>query len=161
MSTTEIILGSLLAAGLVALAGYYAWKQTKTLQSLRSDSSNWSAEDREFVRKQARRRLWCSALMVVFAAFLVGWFFVESAKPPKDENQQRPTPEQEAYAWQAALYVTASLIVLFAIVVLAVLDVGAISRFAHRKQRQLEADRQAILEQHLARLRRDRNGEQA
>jgi len=159
VTTTEIILGSVLAAGLVALAGYYAWRQKNTLQSLRTNAFDWSAEDRDFLRRQARRRLWCSALMVLFAALLVGWFFVESAKPPRQEDQERPTPEQEAYAWQAALYVTAALVVLFAIVTLAVLDVGAISRFAHRKQRQLEADRRMILEEHLARLRRDRNGE--
>jgi hypothetical protein len=161
VTTTEIILGSLLAAGLVALAGYYAWRQKKTLESLRTDASAWSPEDREFARRQARRRLWCSALMVLFAALLVGWFFVESAKPPGVEDQEGPTPEQRAYAWQAAMYLTAALVVLFAIVTLAVLDMGAISRFAHRKRRQLDADRQAVLEEHLARFRRDRNGQQS
>jgi uncharacterized protein HemX len=157
MNPSEIILGCLLAVVLLGLAGYYAWRQKNTLRNLRSDE--WSPEDRVFLRKQVTRRLWCSALMVVFALMLVGWFFLQAAEPPRQENQQEATPEQREYAWQIALYWTAAFVVLFSMIVLAAMDMVAIGRFARRKQRQLDADRQAILESHVAQYRKNRNGE--
>jgi hypothetical protein len=159
VNATEVILGSLLAALLLLLAGYYAWRQKRILASLRSDDPTWNAEDRLYLRKQAVRRLWCSALMAVFAFMLIGSFFLEQAQPPRDPNQQEVTPEQKEYAWQVTIYWIVALFLLFAIVTLATLDIVAISRFAHRKVRQLDADRQAIIESHAARYRRDRNGD--
>src|SRR5262245_66488974 len=99
----EIILGSLLAAVLVCLACYYAWRQLGTLKMIRDPS--WSPEDRLFARKQVRRRLWCSVLMFLFAVMLVGWFFLDSGRPPEPANEGEITPEQREYAWQVALYV--------------------------------------------------------
>lgn len=157
MNASEIILGSALAVVLVGIAGFYAWRQRNTLGQLRSDE--WSPEDRVYLRKQVRRRLWCSALMVVFALMLIGWFFIQATEPPRQENQQEATPEQREYAWLIAIYWTAAFVVLFTMVILAAMDMVAIGRFARRKQRQLDADRQAILENQLAQYRKNRNGE--
>jgi hypothetical protein len=159
VNATEVLFGSLLAALLLFLAGYYAWRQKKILASLSTDDPTWNAEDRVYIRKQAVRRLWCSALMTVFAFMLIGSFFLEQAKPAQEPNQQEVTPEQKEYAWQVTIYWIVALFLLFAIVTLATLDIVAISRFAHRKVRQLDADRQAIIESHAARYRRDRNGD--
>ena len=158
MNVTEIVLGSALAALLLLLAGYYAWRQKRILASLGPDDPAWNPEDRVYIRKQAIRRLWCSGLMVIFAFMLVGSFFLEQARPEANPNQQ-DAPEQKEYLWQVTIYWMVALLLLFAIVTLAALDIVAISRFAHRKTRQLEADRQAIIESHAARYRKDRNGE--
>ena len=56
MDVTEIVLGSLLAALLLLLAGYYAWRQKRILASLGPDDPTWNPEDRVYIRKQAIRR---------------------------------------------------------------------------------------------------------
>jgi MFS family permease len=158
VNLAELSLGLLLAALLLVLAGYYALRQRNTLQALNSPDRGWTPEDRLYIRKQAFRRLWCSVLMAFFAVLLVGWFFLDHAKPVLQPEQKEITPEQEAYAWQVTMYVGLMLLVLFGIGVLAALDVAAISRFAHRKRRQLDADRQAVIESHAARYRQERDG---
>ncbi len=158
MNAIELIVGGLFALLLVVLAVYFAWRQTKVLQALRSLDVGWTADDRHYLGKQARRRLWCSALMIVLAAMLVGSYFLDQAKPARDPNHKEITQEQKDYAWQMTLYWGMALLVVFTLVTLAAMDIVAIGRFAHRKARQLEGDRQAILEAHLAQFRRERNG---
>lgn len=146
----EILFGSVLAVMLVALAAYYAWRQKGVLQMLRA-TTNLSLEDRLYLRRQVSRRLWCSLLMLVFAAMLVGSFFLRYEAPGEGAEKDA----QREFAWQVTLYWAGALLVLFGIIALAAGDIWAIARFARRKQRQLESDRRAILESHI---HPDRNG---
>ncbi len=71
METAELVFGSVLVVVLLSLAGYYGWRQVRTLRSLKSPDDR-SAEERRFVRRQAWLRLVGSGLMVIFAGLLVG-----------------------------------------------------------------------------------------
>lgn len=165
MSIVEIAFGVFLILLLLALAGYYAYRQRNTLRLIRSEPE-LSPQDRVYLFRQVRRRLLSSVLMVVFAGLLVGWFFLE-----RDVGQLEPTPEQKAQAEKVdldptqkdsirffTLYVVVVFLVLFAILFLAALDIMATAKFGLRYHRRLAADHRTDLEKVAAELRKHRNG---
>ena len=167
MNPSEIIFGSFLIVLLLALAGYYAWRQKNTLKLLRQQV-DLAPEDRAYLHRQVRRRLLCSILMVVFAGLLVGWFFMSgdvhnlepTEKQKLEAGQQVATnPEQKESVQFFTLYVIMVFAVLFAILFLAALDILATARFGLRHVRKLEADRRATLDDQVALLRKQRNGQ--
>lgn len=161
----EVILGGILAVVLVGLAGYFTRMQLKTLAGLR-DPTALGVEDRLYLRKQVNRRLVCCFLMVVFAGMLVGWFFLEEhlGRPPNQDELDRralarPTELFEhkgnAQTLRAiTVYWAAALMVLFAMLLLAAMDLMATARFGLRHHRQLEAERKAVLEDEVARWKK-------
>jgi len=164
MNPAEIIFGSLLIVALLGLAGYAGWRQKKTLEKLRRQ--DLSREDRLYVHKQVQRRLLCCVLMAVLGGMLVGWFFLENQfrteaaavekvdEKPADDAERRNTVQFITFYWIAFLLLL--LVVLF----LAAFDLVATARFGFRHQRQLEAERRAMLESEALRIRRERNGHQ-
>lgn len=162
--TPEFILGCLLAAVLVGLAVFFARAQFKTFANLREPSA-LAVDDRLYLRKQALRRLLCCFLMVVFAGMLVGWFFLEESlsRPPDQEELERRAlarPQElvkhkgkEQTLRIITVYWAAALIVLFAMLFLAAIDLMATARFGLRHHRQLESEKKAILEDEVARWR--------
>ena len=161
MSIVEIIVGVLLIGVLLALAAYYALRQKTTLKLIRNDG-NLTPEDRVYLHRQVRRRLVCSLLMVVFAALLVGWFFLEDVEPTPIQKAQgelvQLDPEQKDSVRFFTLYVILIFVVLFAILFMAGFDVIATAKFGLRYHRRLEADRRVVLEKEAAMLRKNRNG---
>lgn len=160
MSILEIIVGALLIAALLALAAYYALRQKVTLRRIRNET-DLTPEDRVYLRGQVRRRLICSLLMVVLAAMLVGWFFVEEVEPTalqKAQGNVELNPEQKESVRFFTLYVILIFIVFFAILFMAGFDVIATAKFGLRYHRRLEADRRTVLEKEAALLRKNRNG---
>ncbi len=166
MSTTQILHTALLIGVLLALAGYYAWRQVQTLRRLRRDE-NLSPEDRQYVRGQALRRLACSGLMIVFAGLLAGSFDIEfraqdlvnlgDAAKARGE-QTNLDPEQQRFFNFYTLYWISALLVLLAMVGTALYDLLAIRRFGRRQFHKLQADRRAMIERQAARVREERNG---
>jgi hypothetical protein len=69
-----------------------------------------------------------------------------------------PTPEQEQFVRLYSLYWIVFLLVLLAVVLLAGVDFFAIRSYGQRQLRRIRADRRAMLEGELARLRSQRNG---
>ena len=164
MSLTQILFTALLILVLLALAGYYAWRQVQTLRGLRHDDV-MPPEDRRYLRHQAWRRLACSALMVVFAGLLAGSFFVEfRAQDLVDigdaarARNERPDldPEQRRFVNFYTLYWVSALLVLLGMMGTALYDLVAIRRFGQRHFRKLQADRRAMIERQAARLRQER-----
>lgn len=157
----EVILGGLLAVVLVGLAVFFIWQQKKTLQGLKSGQPP-GREDRLYLRKQVNRRLVCSFLMMVIAGMLVGWVFVDrelSERPLDQDDIDRAEPgkifkEKTEIGGIKILYWVAILVVLFAILFLAIIDLMATARFGLRQHRQLEAERKAMLEEEVARWRK-------
>jgi hypothetical protein len=153
----QLAVGASLVLLLLVLAGYYAWRQRNTLRMLRTDTS-LSGDDRAYLRRQVRLRILCSILMMVFAAMLVGWFFLEGnlreikAQVPQAELN----PEQRESLRLLGLYVVALMVVLAAILLLAALDFLGTAKFGLRHQRLLEADRKVMLEKQAALLRQQR-----
>ena len=163
----QIIFTWVLIAVLLGLAGFSTWRQWQTLQTLKGQT-DLSAEDRLFVRRQVRRRLWCAGLMVLLAGLLAVSFLLEGpanqlvalgeAAHKRGGEPQPIDPEQQRFfhLWSGFWIVT--LLVLLAVIVLAGLDLMAIRRYGQRHLRQIQADRRAMIEQQIARVRSQRNG---
>jgi hypothetical protein len=167
VENSELIYGGILVVVLLALAGYYGFRQVQMLRGLRLPDER-SPEEREFSRKQARRRLISSALMVVFAGLLAGSVAftpsvrrIVAANEVTVENGEEPQPDLDDQRVTKIIYGSywiVALLVLLAIVTLAGLDLMAIRRYGHSQLLQIQTDRRAMIEKEVARLRRDRNG---
>ncbi len=155
MSLPELFFGVSLVLALVGLAGFFAWRQLRTRQGL---SLDLPSDERGFVIRQTRRRVLCSVLMVLFAGFLVGWYFIEPRlehlRPlgNEDPRDKPPVVELVAYYWIAAL------LVLFGIIAVAGLDFFATARYALKQKKLLKTERRVALEIEAARMRKRRNG---
>jgi hypothetical protein len=162
MNPAEIIFGSLLVAALLGLAGYFSWRQTKTLERLRTQ--DLSPEDRFYVRKQVQRRLLCCVLMAVLGCMLVGWFFLDDqlrTDPVAEEKIEGKAPDDADRRNSlvfSTFYLIAFLLLLMVVLFLAAADLLATARFGHRQRRQLEAEHRAMLDSQKQRLRQERNG---
>jgi heme/copper-type cytochrome/quinol oxidase subunit 2 len=149
----ERVYGALLVAVLTVLAGFYAWRQASLLRRLRGPHG-LSAEEARWRRGQAWRRLFGSALMLALAALLAWAVLVvgERAQGLAD------TPEGHHFMRLYTSVWIVFLILLLALVILAAVDVWFTRRFSLRQQRKILADRRAMLEREVARLRQGRNG---
>jgi hypothetical protein len=166
MNPGELIFILVLATILLALAAYFGRRQIQVLRSLPQSSAD--PDERRYLRSQAQRRLFCSFLMVVFAAMLLGWIglnaryldlleqkrAVEAADPAAEATQ-----EEKDFGRLVSVYLVVALLVLLGMVSLAIIDFWAIARFGLSQQRRLHADRRALLEEYAARRRRERNGD--
>jgi hypothetical protein len=158
MEPLELTFGIGLTMLLVAVACYFGYRQQQTMQQLRHDT-DMSLDDRRYLYRQVVRRLFSSALMLVLAAFLIGWYFLEpdlQALRPAD-----PAAELTEEAKQSLRFLTfywiATLMVFLVVVVLAVYDMLATARFGARHRRQLADDRRTALKEEVERLQRDRH----
>jgi len=160
---SQIIFTICLVVILLAMAGYFLWRQVQTLRTL----SALDPEERRFVRSQAWRRLVCSGLMVILAGLFAGSFYVEGAadqlakqgEANREQGVKVPLDQEQARFFNVyRIYWGSFTLVLFIIIVLAGVDFMAIRRYGKRQLRQIREDRKAMLEGELARLRSQRNG---
>jgi hypothetical protein len=155
LSFAELAFGIVLVAVLVGLGLFFGRKQIQTLTNL-GLQAELSSQDRVYLRRQTQRRLVCSILMLIFAGFLIGWFFLyreleQVPKPAEGEAAiEHPLVRTITYYWIAALFV------LFALLALASIDLIATARHGFRSVRRLENQRRAELEEEIARYRRQR-----
>jgi hypothetical protein len=161
-----IISGALLIAVLLGVAGFYAWRQVLLLRRLRQRQDLPSEED-VFLRRQAWRRLINSGLMVVLAG-LLGYNLVciegrvqqvaDEREGFTAENAPEFTPqERHLLNYWVGLQI-ATLLVLFVVLLLAAVDLFSTRRYAREAYRKLQADRRAMIERQVIRLRQERNG---
>jgi hypothetical protein len=150
----------------VGLALYFGRRQVQTLRLLRTVEAG-NVDERRYLRAQAYRRLFCSGLMVLFAALLVGSIFLDLQRPAilkevreaRDKDPDaRLTEEQDRFVRLFSMYWITALLVVLLLLALAALDFWATARFGLRQHRQLQADHRSLLQQDMARHRRDRNG---
>ena len=152
----ETGIGLSLAAVLVFVAVFFLLRQRHTMAQMRQDAQ-LSSEDRLYYIKQIRRRLICSVLMLIFAGFLVGWFFLDRDVAALTPAEGEPLTEEAKDSVRfLTWYWIIALCVLLAILFLASFDFLATARFGLRRVRQLENDRRAVLEMEAAKLRRRR-----
>jgi len=155
MGMLELVFGILLTIVLVALSGYFAWRQIQTRRVV-AQATDMPVEERGYLIRQTRRRLLCSLLMLIFAGLLVAWFFIEPAmRDLRIAHDHRPGTrypllEVFAFFWIGALFV------LFGIFALAGMDFFATARHAMEQRRLLEGERRATLQMEVERLRRRR-----
>ena len=169
MGWPQIIFGAVLVAALLFLSLYYGWRQVVALRRLRANP-DLPAEERRYQHRQAVGRLVNSVLLLVLAALLTGIMaYLETPTQQlvqqhdeavaRGEAPPQLTPEQLRMVRVWGGWWVALLVVLFAVVVLAALDLLAIRRWGLRQFRKLQADRRAMIERQAARLRHGRNGD--
>jgi hypothetical protein len=151
---------------LVGVAGFFAWRQLRTLRALRA-GPDLGPEDRLYLRSQAYRRLVGSALLVGLAGLLAGYFFwegpLQEVRHERREQVARDRsapvqPEHKRFLQEFTAYSIVLLLVLLLLLALVVVDLRAIARFGQRHRRQLREDLRATLATELARLRKRGNG---
>ena len=167
MHWTQVIFGTLLVVVLLALAGYYAWRQVMTIRGLRV-VEEMGLEERHYLQRQVRRRLFGSLLMVLLAVMLGGMMlflevpaqelteFISEARTPDLEPVL--TQEQRRFRATYTLWIIGLLLILLAILATAGVDFLATRRFGRRQLRRIQSDRRAMIERQVARLRQERNG---
>jgi heme A synthase len=156
MNLSSLFFGIVMVLVLLGVAGYFGWQQIRNSQTLRHDSA-MLPQERNFLRRQIRRRLICSVLMVVLAGLLVGWFVIASRLPEHLPSHPDEKASDNPWVVMIVYYLTFALLVLFAILILAGIDLIATARFGLRSQRLLESERRAVLEAEAARFRKKRH----
>jgi hypothetical protein len=162
----QVIFGALLIVILLGISCYFAWRQGRVLASLQSD--DLPAADRIYLRRQAWIRLMCSGLMVVLAIMLATSFFLEEpagslvdqGELKREKGEIGPMdPEQRRFFDVYSLFWGFVLLVLLGIIALAAADFFAIRRYGVRQYRQIQQERKAMIENELARIRSQKNGQ--
>lgn len=168
MEFAETVAAGLIVAILLSLAAYYTWRQTQTLHHLK-DQPELAPEDRTYYHRQAWRRLVGCLLMVVLGLMMAGSYLLGLEARAKEIGQwaqaqrdRHETPvldaEQQNFVRLYTSVWIATLLILLTILSLAAADIWAIRRFGVRHHRLLQAERRAMLEDQISRLRRDRGG---
>jgi hypothetical protein len=163
VNPVELAYGAVLVPLLLGLAGYFGWRQIKTLRSLRTNDAR--PEERGYLRSQAWRRLFCCLLMLVLAGLLAASWLLEGVRLEiSDEVRERvsrgqaPTDEQKQFVREFTLFWVSFLGVLFLLLFLVAVDTWAVARFGLRQQRKLREDYRAAIQTDLDRLRGRHNG---
>jgi cell division protein FtsB len=164
---TQILFGAVLVLVLLLVAILYTVRQIRVLRRLRA-AEEMPQEERGYLASRARRRLLMSALLFVLGAMLaVDLIYLEVpaqqlAGERERLKQQSETPpldaEQRLFARVYGGFFIFFLLVLMIVVLLAALDYWATRRYGLHQHRKLSADRRAMIEREIARLRQERNG---
>src|SRR5262249_34875601 len=126
-------------------------------------------DEREYLRRQAWRRLVNSALMLLLAALIVGSYAFGLQERADDIGRQREqqvvdgqNPQQSSgsrvFGRTSAGYVIGILFLPGGIVTLAGLDFFATRRYALAQLQKIQTDRRAMLERQITRWREERDG---
>jgi hypothetical protein len=164
---TQILFAIVLVTLLLALAGYYAWRQVQTLRGLR-DAQESAPDERSYLRRRAWRRLFGSLFMVVVAGLLGGMMLFleeraneltqigEAARARGEEP--RLDADQRQLTLLYGYWIIALLLSLLAMLTMAFFDMLATRRFSLGQLRRIQGDRRAMIEREVARYRQERNG---
>ena len=144
----------MLAVVLIGLAMFFAWRQGQTAGRLRRET-DLAADDRRFLLGQVWRRTLCCLFMVIFAAFLVGSFFLPL--PPVGNAALPLDDAAKNLLFFLAGYWICAFMILAAIIVLAAIDLLATARYGLQQRRKLQHDQQVQLLLEAARLRQAAN----
>jgi hypothetical protein len=156
----QIVSGALLVVALLSVACYYGFRQVRELRGL------WRApqlpdEEARYRRRRAWRRLVGSGLMLLLAGLLTGALVYLEAPIQRLVDRDVPapaTPGEVTFLRFYGGYWIVIMLVLMAVVFLAAFDLWATRRWGLRQHRQIQADRRAMIERQVSRLRQERNG---
>ncbi len=115
-------------------------------------------EECDYLTRQARRRLICSALLIVLAGFMIGWPFIgdERARGLAPVAGEPLSQEAKDAVRFLVYYWSAALLVLMVVLFVASWDFLATVRYGFSRHKQLEKDRRAMLEMEATKLCRRR-----
>lgn len=167
MTWPQLLAGALLVVLLVAMSGFFLGRQLQVLRDLRRTGAATEDEERR-LRRQTYRRLVCSSLLLLLGFLLAAaLLFLEApAQQLADERTAQDAAGQKAeltdaqrdFARLYSAFWVGFLLILMAVVFIAAFDLWATRRHALREHRQIQADRRAMLEQQINRLRREGHG---
>jgi uncharacterized membrane protein YjgN (DUF898 family) len=159
VSWPQIVVGALLVVTLVGLSGFFLGRQMQTLRDLRRNPAATEEEERR-LRRQTYRRLVCSSLLLLLGFLLAAaLLFLEApAQELADKQAGLQTEAEIAFGRLYAGFWIGFLLILMAIVFIVAFDMWATRRHSLLEQRKIQADRRAMLEQQINRLRHERNG---
>jgi len=141
----ELTVG-VLGVVLVAVAGFFLWRQWETLQGLAVETT-LSPDQRRFHLKQSQRRLFGSLLLFILAGMVFGCLFLEFEPVQKPLDEMDPA-EREAAKQAArllAIYVMTMLLMVMVMLALAVIDFWATARYGMQQQKRLLQEHQEML----------------
>jgi hypothetical protein len=166
---SEFAWAAIIAAGMIALAAYYARQQWRALRRLKQ-AETIHPEEQRYQRMHAGRVFVCCILMILVAGMVGGWYVLgldakyEEIGQQAAEQADRPVPDldpvQHHWVTFFAFYWILAILFLLGMIYIALMDYWAVRRFGLRQTRQLQADRRAMLERQMALLRAERNGHQ-
>ena len=143
MEPIGIIVGATMAAVLVVIAGYFAWRQQATMRTLQFDDKV-KADHRRYLIKQCHRRVFGSVLLLILAGLMIGSLFLDLGA---EAHVDREAAKQSLRF--ISVYIMSMLLVLLLILVLAVVDFWATARFGFEQQKQLAQEHRDMLEAEL------------
>jgi hypothetical protein len=160
-----LVFGSLLAAGVLAVAVGWGWGQVRALRRLGREP-DLPDDERRWRRAQAWRRLVGCGLMLLLAGLLAGALIYLEDYAQRLANQREAAPEGAVFVWTPdervflrfwGGYWIAVLLVLLALMVLTGYDLWSLRRRALSEYRRLQADRRDMIERQMVRLRQERD----
>ena len=165
---SELVVMSLAAALVLVVAAYYLRWAVRTLRRT-TGAFEMLPDERQFLRRQAWRRLVNSGLMLLLGVLLIGAYAGGLPQRAEEIGKQREreavdgqkpplTEEQRDFSQLFVAYWTAFLLLLGIIVALAGLDLMATRRYAVTQLRRIQTDRRAMLERQIARWREEGQG---
>lgn len=167
MGWTQIIFGSLLVVVMLFVALGYGVRQVIALLRPRP-LEEMPLDEWHYQRGQAWRRLVTSILLLVLGIMLAGaLIYLETpaqhladqrAAMEKEGDAPPLNAEQRGFARLYGYFWLVFLLVLMAVVLLAAYDFWATRRYGVRQHRKIIADRRAMIEREVSRLRQERNG---
>lgn len=153
---------------LLLLAVYSIRRQFLTLKKLRTDS-HIPSDDRSYLRNQAYRRLFTGALLLSLSGMLSGAYLsgmeqraedIGQKKPAAGDEEKPPVPEEtKDFLRLYSYYWIGTLILLFLIVSLAIVDLWSTRRYAWQQLRRIQSEHRAMLERDLAMYRQQKINE--
>jgi hypothetical protein len=163
----QIIFGAVLVLVLLGTSLLYIVRQIVALRRLRA-AEEMALEERAYLHSRARRRIVTSILLFLLGVMLAGALVYLEVPAQRLADEQAAKEQQgdttpltsesrlfaQIYLWFWVLF----LLVLMAVVLLAALDYWATGRYALRQHRKIVADRRAMIEREVSRLRQERNG---
>jgi hypothetical protein len=165
----QTVFGAALVVVLLGVSLYYAWRQARALRRLRQTPDLPAAETR-YVRRQAWRRLAGCVLMLLMAGLLAAVLIA------MEDRAQQIADQREAMRAAGQPYVPpqdemdflnrwvgswiAILLLVMVVFFLAAWDLWATRLYSVREHRKIQADRRAMIERQVARMRQQRNGQQ-
>jgi hypothetical protein len=156
----QTVSGALLVVALLSVSVYYGFRQVRELRGLRRAPESPDEEAR-YRRRRAWRRLVGCGLMLLLAGLLTGAlvYLEPPAQDIVDRDVPAPaTPGELDFLRHYVGYWIVIMLVLMAVVFLAAFDLWATRRWGLRQHRQIQADRRAMIERQVSRLRQERNG---
>jgi len=166
VSGWHIGFGVVLAAGLLFLGVFYFRRQLRALHRLKTGPTLPDEETR-YWRRQAWWRLVGSGLLVVLAVLLpLALIFLEPtahdiaeySKAMRDAGEEPIfSPAQRLFVKVYSGFWIAYLLILLVVLMLAAVDLWTTRRYGLRQHRRLQADRRAMIERQVNRMRQERN----